>query len=604
MPWYNRHPGPPPSKALTAAARPVKGPQTQFLQRTQGWQSEVWRFYDEIGELNYGIMWLANMMSRVRLKAAELVPGVDEPTVIDSGPAADAVAALGSGVGGQSRILRSLATQLSLPGDCYLVGEQADADQGDGAYDWTVRSVDEVRVQNGRFQSVSDRIPSITWSDLPPNSLPVRIWRPHERYYHVADSPARSALPILRELELVNRHIMAQYLSRLASAGVLVIPSEVEFPVREEFADAPDPFTAEWIEIAAEAIKTPGTASAVIPIPMKVPAEMADAIRHIDFTLKIDEKIIEKRQSAIARLATKIDLPAEVLTGMGSMSHWNAWQMDESGLKAHIAPNIETLCDSLTRGYLRPRLKASGVDPSRLVIWYDLSELSIRPDRSENAIQVYDRMELSGEALRRETGFNEDDAPTREELAQQGLKILARTVPNAAPAALDKLAGTKVLDVDTGSPAGSGVGGETPSAPARKTPGPPERPKGGAPSEKPPKDRAPGTSPPSAKPPSQKVPARSLDQAKLLHAVRFSVDSPAGLLLHPPGCAEHAYSCPFTHAWLGGPPSRLTTGTYEARLDAYGRLTIGSFASLSTWDWIPTRIPSTHERRLVNGHAR
>lgn len=582
MPWYQRSPGPQ-RTALTAAAAPVKGPQSQFLQRTQGWQSEAWRYYDEIGELNYGIAWLANMLSRVRLRAAEISPGLDEPDVLDAGPAAEAVIALGSGVGGQSQLMRSMATQLSLPGDCYLIGEQEEGESGP-AYDWCVRSVDEVRVQSGKFQVVSERVPTVEWSDLPPNAAPVRIWRPHQRYYHLADSPTRSALPILRELELVNRHIMAQYLSRLASAGVLVIPSEIEFPVREEFQDAPDPFTAEWIEIAAEAIKTPGTASAVIPIPMKVPAEMADAIRHIDFTLKIDEKIIDKRESAINRLATKLDIPAEVLTGMGKVNHWTAWNLDESSLKAHVAPLVETICDSLTRGYLHPRLKASGVDPSRFVVWYDLSELAIRPDRSENAVQVYDRMELSGEALRRETGFNEDDAPTPDELATMGLKLLVRTVPNAAPSAIDQLAGKKVMDVDAASPPASGDA--NPAAPETAPPGPPDRPPSG---------KAPESGPPS----TARAMDRVMSQARTPHAVRFDVRNPSGLLLHPPGCADHAYTCPFTHAWSDSRPSRLTTGTYEAALDVYGRFTIGPPTHTDTWNWVPTLA-----RRLVNGHAR
>src|SRR5690606_40124656 len=99
--------------------------------------------------------------------------------------------------------------------------------------------------------------------------------------------------------------IIAQYLSRLASAGVWLVPDEITFPVREEFADAADPFMAEWIEIAAEAIRTPGTAAATVPIPIKVPAEYVDKIRHLDFTLKRSEKIIDKRESAIKRLDRK-----------------------------------------------------------------------------------------------------------------------------------------------------------------------------------------------------------------------------------------------------------------------------------------------------------
>lgn len=558
------------ANALTAAAKPVRGPESQFLQHTEAWQAEVWGYYDSLGEFNTAAWWLANMLSRVRLRAARLDPGLDEPTIVNKGPAAEIMDALAGGVGGQSNIMRNLTLQLTAPGDCYLIGE------GDlGAENWTIRSIDEVRAQQRRFEVVTDRIPTIIWSPLPEGSLPVRIWRPHARYYHLADSVARAALPIMRELELVNRHITAQYLSRLASAGIIVFPEEVSFTAREEFADAPDPFVAEWIEISAEAIRTPGTASAIIPMPIKVPAEFVDKIRHIDFTLKIDEKIVEKRDSAIGRLANKLDIPAEILTGLGQTNHWTAWQLDEGALKTHIAPTAEIICDSLTRGYLRPRLQASGEDPARWVVWYDMSELAVRPDKSVNAKDAYDRLEISGTAYRRENGFDEDDAPTPEELVDMGLKSLIRNVPQVATDALDKLVGRTVL-IPASAPAASGAAPapkEKPAAPEKGVqPGPP------------------GTG--EQPPPPEKATARAdrvSAQVKAAHAISFSTTRP-GILLHPPGtCTEHAYSCPFTHAAWASLPTRLTTGVYECRLDPFGQFIVGrAVPELDTRTWIPT----------------
>jgi hypothetical protein len=575
-----RPPADPPREpeALTAAAQVVRKPESQYLQYTQNWQNEAWDFYDSCGEANYGITWLANMLSQVRLRAARMAPGLDEPEILSTGIPAEIIGALAGGVGGQSQIMRSLATQLSVPGDSYLVGEQAGV-----AENWTVRSVDEVRVQNRKYQVVADRTPTIEWRDLPPDSVPVRIWRPHMRWNSVADSPMRSALPILRELELVNRHITAQYLSRLASAGLLILPDEVEFPVREEFAEAEDPFVAEWIEIGAQAIANPGTASAVIPIPIRVPGEYVDKIKFLDFTLKIDEKIIEKRDSAINRLATKLDIPTEVLTGMGKVNHWTAWQLDEGSLKTHIAPLVETICYSLTTGYYQPRLKASGVeDAERYVVWYDMSELALRPDNSTNAMAAYDRFEISGEALRRETGFGEDDKPSDEELRVMALKSIIREAPASAnaPEAVDALVGQDVLSTataETGSPASTGTGGGT-SPGDQSTAGP-----GGAADP-----GTPGTKDAPADTPPVRAGAYSLVQMKALHAVRFSVTRPAQLY-HPPLCATHAYSCPFTHAALGRRLPNLSSGTYECRLDLFGQLIVGRPApEIDTSDWIPT----------------
>jgi hypothetical protein len=596
--WYHalgfgQQPSAPEPPALTAAASIVAQPRSPLLKTPDSWQREAWDFYDELGEFNFGIVWLSNMMSRVRLRAARLDPDLDEPSISDVPP--DAMAAkllkdLAGGVGGQAQMMRGLVTQLSVPGEGYLIGEQI----GD-TYSWMVRSAEEVRATSGKFQVVGGRIPNVTWVDLESESLVVRVWRPHARFYHVADSPARSARPIMRELDLVNRHIIAQYLSRLASAGVYVIPEEASFPVREEFADEPDPMSAEWVELAAEAIGRPGTASAIVPLLMRVPADLADKIKFHDFTLKIDEKVIEKRNSAIDRLATKLDIPTEVLTGMGKVNHWTAWQLDEGALKTHIAPMAELICDSLTRGYLQPRLAASGEkDIGQWVVWYDMSELAIRPDRSTNAQDAYDKFELSGEALRREGGFDEDDKPDDKELEEMALKALLK-MPALASSALDALLGKTVLKQPVASEPASGgnpVNPQNETVPPPGTAGPP----GTAP---------PGQTPPSGKPPSGSPPKVTsdhvLDQLRAPHAVRFSGTRPP-TLLHPPLCRNNAYGCPFTHAAEDAHLTRLATGTYECRLGTLGQFTVGaSVPYLDTTGWIPTGTTVLSRKGRANG---
>ncbi len=258
-----------------------------------------------------------------------------------------------------------------------------------------------------------------------------------------------------------------------------------------------------------------------------------------------------------------------------------AWVLDEDALKTHIAPTAETICDSLTRGYLWPRLKASGMSAkeyTKYVVWYDMSELAQRPDKSANAEAAYDRMELSGEALRREGGFDEDDAPTPEEVVEMALKALVRNNPGDAASALNALAGKDVLGVPEPTSAASpnATGGPVAApeeTPRPKEPGPPEMPQGAP--KGPPKaavDRA----------------VRTAAQMRAMHAIQFGVGV-NGDLLHPQVCREHAYSCPFTHAAMGSSPPRLTTGTYECRLDPFGRLSVGAPAPyLDTSDWIAT----------------
>jgi hypothetical protein len=396
----------------------------------------------------------------------------------------------------------------------------------------------------------------------------------------------------MRELELVNRYITAQYLSRLAMAGLLILPEEASFPVREEFQDEPDPLSMEFVEIAAESIREPGHASSIVPLLIRVPSEVADQIRHIDFTLKIDEKVIERRNSAITRLANKLDVPAEILTGMGDVNHWTAWALDEGALKTHIAPMAELICHCLTAGYLQPRLAASGeTDVGKWVVWYDMSELAIRPDRSENAVMAYDRYEIDGEALRRETGFSEDDKPDGKILKEQMLKSLVRLTPTLAASAFESVTGEEIVKQPTGSEAPTG--GPVPVQPEvpepTDVPGPPEQ------------KSAP---PPSGPPGNQKASAqmeRVIAQSRAMHAVRFSGTRPP-VLLHPPICAENAYGCPFTHAAEEAHLTRLATGTYESHLDPFGRFVLGQPSpGIDTSQWVTTETRIL-DRRTANGH--
>jgi hypothetical protein len=600
--------------ALTAAAAPVAAPRAELVKHPERWQNEAWGYYDTLGELNYGISWKANMMSRVRLRAGMIEPGSDEPTLLDKGPAADLMSQLGNGIGGRSEIMRRLTVQLDVPGECYLIGETV------GGMDrWQVRSVDEVRVggtslENGGSGFQVTREDTVNtgmyWRDLAPESMnPVRVWRPHDRWYHLADSPMRSGLAVARELELANRKITAEYLSRIASAGVLVMPSEVSFPVREEFTDAEDPFAMEFVELAAEAIKTPGTAAAVVPLMVRVPAEFAAAIRHIDFTVKLDDKIIERRDQAIRRLATKLDVPSDVILGLQDMNHWNAWASDDQGLQVHVSPTAELICDCLTRGYLHPRLKAMGEDVKGLVVWYDMSELTLRPDRAANAQAAYDRLELSGKALRRETGFDESDAPSKAELQDIGLKTLIHTTHGAAPAALDVLIGKDLLVPATQGP-GAVSGQQVPVPEPGQTPAP-DRSGNADPAVKAPPAVGPpgaGAKPPGkepAAPPGQAAAAQRLRQASTQHAVAFRLDGTWDLR-HPEVCADHPYSCPFTTAVTSDAPQAVPglAGTYLCSLDTgtFGqqRLRIdGQALYLDTSGMVSTVLTP----RRVNGHA-
>lgn len=457
------------SKAtLTASARIVDSP--EWLPTTVEWQKEAWGFYQTSGELNFGISWFANAISRVRLVAAREIPGGDEPEVLTEGPAAEIVDAFGEDLAGRARLLYSAAVHLQVPGECCI----AAVPEADGVVRWRFFSSEEIRLKRGGDRvgfgagiALEYQASEKEWRPIPPESLVIKIWRPDERLHYRPDSRVRAALGILRELDLINRHIYSQSISRLASAGVLVVPDEMDFSAPTESQGGSMTLQQQLVDVASMAIKDPGSAASAVPIVVQVAAAHIEKMKHLTFQTPFDEKIIELRESTIRRLATALDMPAEVLLGLGDVNHWGAWQIEETGLKLHVDPTMELICHALTIGYLRPALEAEGESPEGLMVWYDDSELAVRPDKSQSAIELYRLGELSGEALRRETGFSEDDKPSEDEWVRNQLVATMKGAPTLFPLIAPEVG---LMEVPESAVSPAPTGGEGPVSPRESEP--------------------------------------------------------------------------------------------------------------------------------------
>lgn len=446
--------------ALTASAKIIP-PDRNLAPKYESWQGQLWDYYDRLGEFESGVSWRANTMSRVRLLAAELMPGGEEPAPLDDGPAVEAVERLAGGTGGQAQLMRETTIHLSVPGEGWLVGE---ADSSD-VERWFVASADELRIgsRSKTFEFKEDE-DSKAWRALSDNAVVVRFWNPHPRFGWRANSDARHAMDAMLELDLINKRIIAEILSRLVSNGILLYDKgKLSFPPVEqpEGADQVDPFAAILVDVASRGIKDPTSPEATIPIPIGFDmqdltnVDPSTLMQHIKLSEFLDEKLLSERDSAVKRLATSLDMPSEVLLGMAGLNHWGAWQVEETGIKIHIAPFAELIAHSLTTGYLEPFLRASnaplvGPNGGKIVVWYDPSEITVRPDRSTNTIAAYDRGEVPGRVLRREVGLSEDgDAPTRKEFREWLTRRIVAD-PVSAAAILREVGGPAIDEVSDG----------------------------------------------------------------------------------------------------------------------------------------------------------
>lgn len=396
-----------------------------------GWQQQAWQYYDAIGELRFAANWLGNALSRATLHIAR-PPEPDsangQPERDDDAQANEALAALGSGVAGQAAILHAFAVQLTVAGDCYLLGFDPPSRDGEPTQGqkWIVRSSEEVNTYPGKVTFKFEGEDLTLDED---NVAIVRIWRPHPRYSWQADSPTRGVLPILHELERLTQMILAQANSRLAGAGLLLIPNEFDFPTPSGYdADEEDsePVTKAqgFVNRLGYAMTKPvadrSDPSAVVPVVVTAPGDQIGNAKLIQFWTGLDAQAIELRKEAVRRFSLGMDMPPEVLLGMGDVNHWGQWQIDDDAIRLHIEPLLTLICEALTVGFLRPLIGAD----SDLMVWFDTTELVQRPNRAPDAFQLYDRNELSGDELRAAAGYGNSAKPSDVELTDRQLRKL------------------------------------------------------------------------------------------------------------------------------------------------------------------------------------
>jgi hypothetical protein len=118
---------------------------------------------------------------------------------------------------------------------------------------------------------------------------------------------------------------------------------------------------------------------------------------------------MELRKEAVERLGVGMDMPPEVLSGIGDANHWQGYLVDGQGIKVHIEPLMGRICDALTRAYLAPALKLMDLDPARYTYAFDVSPLAVRPQRLTDALNLYDKGILNAQAVREAGNFKESE---------------------------------------------------------------------------------------------------------------------------------------------------------------------------------------------------
>lgn len=477
-----------PTSSMVASAVRLKtevGRAKDVYRAPKAWQREAWRFYDITPEMRFAAGWIANAMSRCLLDPGQLDEDGNKIAATDKRVRLALNSLFGS-ADGQAEMLRMIGIHLTIVGESYLVGRWDKGTAGpEDSQIWEVVSGTELKQTLGKW--VIDYGTGYEPIELADHDTVIRIWQPDPKRRVDATSHIRALLPTLTEIEYLTRHIFKQATSRVAGAGVWLLPAELEFPG----SDAPGANKAEgFMKMVGQAMSVsltnPEDPSSMVPVMATVPGKVIDQVKPpIQFWSEFDAKAVDSRKAAIVRFCIGMDLPPEIIMGMShnagnsggrgtGVSHWGQWQIEEAAIKIHIEPMLEVIGSAIVMQYLRP---VSGVPTAALIP--NTAALRLQPDRSKEAVELSDRGLLSDEALRRENGFNESDAPDPEQVKMWLLRKIATAAasPEQVGYAARIIAALPEFPMPAGGSAGPQARENTPSTdghPTRTIPDPAE----------------------------------------------------------------------------------------------------------------------------------
>lgn len=499
-------------RPLTAAAARVKINDKFEMERLSKrkkaatWQTEAYTYFDLIGEIKYAFLLTGAIISRMKLFVGYIDTPSDQPGRLEDvfalpddylKSAKVHFQRLESGFGGIPGLLRNAAINLSIAGECYLLQEK-EKPASEIPEKWTIRSVDEIEVDNSGGVMLRTSAALKGQDGLEPigrDAFIGRIWRPHPRWTDDADSSMRSLLDLASELLLLNRTVRATAKSRL-NAGALFIPDGLSVAANPDMTDEDgdfetaedDAFEQELIAAMTLPIQDEDSASAVVPLLIRGPGELGNQIKQFSFQRSFDPALVERADRVLDRILQGIDLPKDIVTGLSSVKYSNAIVIQDSLYRTHIEPLTILLCDSLTMIFMRPAMRAMGFPEEvveNTVIWYDPTDILTSADRAMNADVGFDKYLLSGSVWRATHGFAETDAPTGEELLNRIIVSRGQITAELTEAVLAKIAPDSFAEAREAAMAGKGTAfpenlqnlldtGQLPAEQAGEEPLPPE----------------------------------------------------------------------------------------------------------------------------------
>ena len=343
----------------------------------QWWQTRAWQLWKPVGELHAPTSYIARIISRRINWRAE------DPAWDSEKTASELQNALGAT--NLEEFVRLVVLNMQVAGDMWVVQEE---DR------WNVLAVTD--------RNLKKRVSRARAA----GRVAQRVYDPDPECLDHADSAFISVLAPAEELLILSALQRAQSRSRIAQAGILIVPAEQQF-------EGGDPFGQTLEDAMTAGIRDVSSPAAVVPIKATMAADLIEKVRHLTFDRPYDDKIPEKIERATRRIALGLDVPPELLLGLGeNSSHWGAWAVKEEtyqGTTAPLAEKTAAVLELVLRTYLNTDSAPQIIpDPTEL-----LARRSTTRDAFEGA-----RLGAVGLGYVREAmGASDLDKPTTEDIA-------------------------------------------------------------------------------------------------------------------------------------------------------------------------------------------
>lgn len=336
-------------RPITAAARRInlttRNGRKLLDASPQRWQDEAWAYFGTLPEVSFAAGFLGNAMSRVRWFPAVTVAADEPPVPLEDAEgipdglaeaAREELDRISNDRDGMAGIKRDFGINLSIAGEAYLVNRPAEADEEDQEPGdlWGVYSSASLKPRGDKV--FLQETPGSKRIELPEDTLVYRIWRRDPQWPGWAWSNMKASLDTAEELLLHSRTLRAIAKSG-ANAGALLVPTEMDPPPRSRAnpddtseTDPTAPGEGEqmtemeraFVEWMTTAVEDDGSPTQVAPPILRGAYQYLDRVRHLMFARPIDDKLIERIEHLIDRLAHGMDIPVEILKGAGDANHW------------------------------------------------------------------------------------------------------------------------------------------------------------------------------------------------------------------------------------------------------------------------------------------